>query len=64
MAPMKRPNPHKSLQKSHSLTHLAHRWGLKQRDVKELLRTGELPFVEFKGQLRVPSSAVEKYERQ
>ena len=51
------------LKNSHSLTHLAHRWGVSRRDVRQLLQQGKLPFIQFMGQLRVPDSAVSRFEK-
>lgn len=57
MAPMKRPaapEHHDPFEASHSLTHLAHRWNLPRRKIRDLLKAGDLPFVDLAGQLRVP----------
>ncbi len=61
MAPMKCPSHHQptdALEESYSLTHLAHRWGVSRRVIRQLLQTGELPFVQVEGQLRVQAEAV------
>ena len=65
MAPMKAPthrDQDDTFDPSWTLTHVAHRWGVSRRDVRELLRDGTLPFVEIEGQLRVPIQAVYQYE--
>jgi len=66
MAPMKCPpqrEPENDLETSYSLTHLAHRWGVSRRDIRHLLQSGDLPFVQIEGQLRVPAAAVQKVEQ-
>lgn len=66
MAPMKVPNPHdldEELQDTYSLTHLAHRWGVTRKAVRQLIQDGELPFVEIDSQIRVPGAAVEQIEQ-
>lgn len=66
MAPMKAPSHRElaeELEKSYSLTHLAHRWGVSRKAVRQLLQDGELSFFEIDGQLRVPAQAVEHLER-
>ena len=65
MAPMKCPSPRQpadEFEESYSLTHLAHRWGVSRRVIRQLLQTGELPFVQVQGQLRVLVSIVERVE--
>ena len=65
-APMKSPShrlTNAKFAESMSLTHLAHRWEISRREVRHLLQNGELPFEQIDGQLRVPTSAVKKYER-
>jgi len=65
MAPMKCPaqrQPADEFEESYSLTHLAHRWGVSRRAIRQLLQTGELPFVQVEGQLRVPAASVQKIE--
>lgn len=65
MAPMKSPAPRESsdgYEETYSLTHLAHRWGVTRREIRQLLQIGELPFVQIDGQLRVPASAVRMVE--
>ena len=66
MAPMKCPSPHDPadvFEDSLSLTHLAHRWQMHRRDVRHLLQSGTLPFVQIRNQLRVPLAAAKRYER-
>lgn len=66
MPPMKSPSKligDSALENSHSLTHLAHRWGVSRRDVRQLLEQGKLPFIQFMGQLRVPEYAVRRFEK-
>jgi hypothetical protein len=66
MAPMKCPSTHDSADvfaDSLSLTHLAHRWQMHRRDVRHLLQSGALPFVQIRNQLRVPRTAATRYER-
>jgi excisionase family DNA binding protein len=41
---------------------LAARWQISQRTVRRLIKRGELCAVEIGAQLRVPVSAVERYE--
>ena len=65
MAPMKCPverEPADDFKQSYSLTHLAHRWGVSRREIRQRLQSGELPFVQVEGQLRVPAAAVRKAE--
>jgi len=65
MAPMKCPSPRQpadECDESYSLTHLAKRWGVPRRAIRQLLQTGELPFVQIEGQLRVPAEAVRAIE--
>jgi len=67
MAPMKCPFQHEPadvFEDNVSLTHLAHRWHLRRRDVRHLLQDGKLPFVQVRRQLRVPRAAVDEFERQ
>ena len=66
MAPMKCPARNEStdvFQDSFTLTHLARRWHVHRREVRQLLQTGQLPFVQLRGQLRVPRAAVAEFER-
>ena len=66
MAPMKCPaakEPLDDFDDSCTLTHLAHRWHVTRREVRHLLQRGELPFVDVRGQIRVPYAAVEDFER-
>ncbi|MEM8947355.1 MAG: hypothetical protein AAGD11_19430 [Planctomycetota bacterium] len=65
MAPMKAPanrEPLAELDDTVSLTHLAHRWGVSRRRIRQLLQSGGLPFVEIAGQLRVSSKVVVEVE--
>ena len=65
MAPMKYPAGREAagdLEESYSLTHLARRWGVSRRDIRQLLQQGELPFIEVLGQIRVPARAVRRHE--
>lgn len=62
MAPMKRPvaaDPDDTI----SLTALARRWHIKQREVRWLLGNGAMPFVQLRGHIRVPRDAVAELER-
>ena len=62
MAPMKRPAV-ADADDTLSLTALAHRWHCKRREVRRLLGAGVMPFVQIRGRIRVPRSAVEQAER-
>ncbi|MGI9429633.1 MAG: hypothetical protein ACR2NM_13305 [Bythopirellula sp.] len=65
MAPMKCPaerRPADEFEDSYSLTHLAHRWRVPRKVIKQLLQEGELPFVQVEGQLRVPAASIRKIE--
>jgi len=61
MSPMKRPAQHQE-PTSLTLKSVARRWGLRRRQVRELLQTGQLPFEQVCGQLRIPITAIEHYE--
>ena len=66
MAPMKSParsEPADVFQDSFTLTHLAKHWHMHRREVRHLLQTGQLPFVQVRGQFRVPRAAVAEFER-
>jgi len=66
MAPMKCParsEPADVFQDSFTLTHLAQRWHMHRREVRHLLKTGQLPFVQVRSQFRVPKAAVAKFEQ-
>ena len=66
MAPMKCPacrKPADVFHDSFTLTHLAHRWKKHRREVRQLLQTGQLPFMQVRGQLRVPRAAVAEFEQ-
>jgi len=56
---MKKPAPPKddSWQATLSVEAFAHRRGLKPREVRRLLGTGRLPFIQVRGQIRVPRAA-------
>ena len=65
MAPMKCPAeraPADEFEDSYSLTHLAHRWRVPRKVIRQLLQEGELPFVQVEGQLRVPAASIRKIE--
>ena len=67
MAPMKSPVQHSFRgvpRETFSLTHLARRWEMSRREVRHLLQSRQLPFVQVKGQFRVPRTAVLKFERE
>jgi excisionase family DNA binding protein len=61
MSPMKRPAQHPQ-PISLPLDSVARRWGLARREIRQLLQTGQLPFEQVRGQLRVPLTAIQKYE--
>lgn len=66
MAPMKRPaagTDRQCLDDAHTVTHLAHRWHTPRRRIRSLLRSGQLPYIEFQGQVWIPEKAVRNYER-
>lgn len=66
MAPMKSPVQHSfggAVEDSFSLTHLSRRWDMSRRELRHLLQSRQLPFVQVQGQFRVPRSAVLKFER-
>jgi hypothetical protein len=58
-----RTDPQDFCADSLSLTHLARRWRMHRRDVRHLLQTGALPFLQIRNQLRVPRAAATQYER-
>ncbi len=65
MAPMKCPAQRElanELEETCSLTHLAQRWGVSRKAIRQLLQDGELPFVQVEGQLRIPVDAVTQME--
>ena len=65
MAPMKAPShrtPPEEADETYSLTHLAHRWGVSRRRIRQLLQSGELPFMQIAGQLRVAARVVREIE--
>ncbi len=65
MSPMKpnrlKPNPH--LADTLSLTQLARRLNVSQKEVRRLLGHQSLGFVQVRGCFRVPLTEVRKYER-
>jgi excisionase family DNA binding protein len=61
MAPMKLPAHGRASEDSfdsYSLTHLAHLLHVTRRRIRQMLQKGDLPFVEVRGQIRVPRSAI------
>ena len=61
MAPMKLPAHGRASVDSfdsYSLTHLAHLLHVTRRRIRQMLQKGELSFVEERGQIRVPRSAI------
>ena len=65
MAPMKSPVHHGFagvFTDTISLTHLAQRWHMQRRDIRQLVKQCKLPFVEVEHQLRIPLDAVEELE--
>ena len=63
MAPMKRPAHGQTGMDpfdSYSLTHLARLFHVTRRQIRRMLRQGELPFVQVRGQIRVPRSAIHR----
>jgi excisionase family DNA binding protein len=62
MAPMKmhsRRHPAETF----TITHLAHRWGVPRKTIRRLMKSGQLPFEQIAGQLRVPVASVQQLER-
>lgn len=62
MCPMKK-SPAQTFERltgAASLTTVARRTGLPRREVRRLVQRGKLPFVQVKGQIRVPQSAVKE----
>lgn len=59
MAPMRKPPPARQhpWQETFSIDAFARQHGISRRDVKQLLRSGKLPFLELAGQIRVPRLA-------
>jgi len=45
-----------------SLDQLARRWDCTRKHVRHLLGHGELPFLQIRGQIRVPIVEIERYE--
>ena len=61
MAPMKtvrKSRPGESVNDTFSLSQLAKRWNISRRQVRQLLQSRQLPFVQIRGELRVPQAAV------
>ncbi len=61
MAPMKptsQREPAEGFKETYSLTHLAQRWGVSRRVIRQMLQTGELPFLQVEGQIRVSEETV------
>ena len=66
MAPMKterKGRPSETSNDTFSLTQLARRWEISRRKVRQLLQQQRLPFIQIRGELRVPRRAVQRYER-
>ena len=62
MAPMKRPAVTET-DDTLSVAALAHRWHMKRREVRRLLGAGRLPFIQLRGRIRVPRTAVLRHEQ-
>lgn len=61
MAPMKQPTREADKDRqfdSYSLTHGATRLHVTRRRLRQMLQQGELPFVQVRGQIRVPRWAI------
>ena len=66
MAPMKRPAANglaDQIDPSCSVTQLARRWHTRRHRIRSLLQQGILPFIQVRGRIRIPLSAVHSYER-
>jgi hypothetical protein len=66
MPPMRRPSSSDTAHQngsSYSLTHLARRWNLSRREIRQMLQRGDLPFEQVMGQFRVPCQAVKRIEK-
>ncbi|MBN1910948.1 MAG: hypothetical protein JW818_14475 [Pirellulales bacterium] len=66
MAPMK-PEPPKrdpDLEGTLSLDQLARRWNVPRKEVRHLLTTQKLDFLQVRGQIRVRLADVDRYERE
>ena len=65
MTPMKpapkRRDPH--LAETLSLDQLARRWSTSRKEIRRLLGSQELSFVQIRGSFRVPLAEVRRYER-
>jgi len=66
MAPMKpeRRERDPDVADSLSLEQLARRWRMTRRQVRQVLGTGKLAFVQIRGRFRVSLDEVERYERE
>lgn len=65
VAPMKRPSAaHPYLAGTVSLDQLARRWHSSRKEIRHLLATQQLCFVQINSHLRVPQDEVDRYERQ
>lgn len=62
MAPMKKPrnDSYQQLTGAVSLATVARRAGLPRREVRRLIQLGKLPFVQVRGQIRVPRSDADR----
>lgn len=65
MPPMKstsKREPEEGFEDTFSLTHLAQRWGVSRRVIRQMLQTGELPFIQIEGQIRIAGETVRSIE--
>lgn len=65
MPPMKstsKREPEEGFEDTFSLTHLAQRWGVSRRAIRQMLQTGELPFIQIEGQIRIAGETVRSIE--
>lgn len=64
MAPMRKPAPpqHEPWQSTMSIDAYARARGMQRREVKQLLATGQLPFIQLAGQIRIPREALDREE--
>ncbi len=65
MSPMKPEPGHRDpdLMDSLSLEGLARRWKTSRKEVRRLLGSQQLDFVQIRGRFRVPMSEVHRYEK-